>query len=59
MRRSILTLLAAGVLLGCLHVHIDPIQVAPISIYAKLDADVKVKLDQDVKDLADKNADLF
>jgi hypothetical protein len=52
-------ILAAVGLAGCLHVHIDPIQVAPISIYAKLDADVRLKLDQDVKDLAQKNPDLF
>ena len=50
---------AATGLAGCIHVHIDPIQVAPINIYAKLDADVRLKLDQDVKDLAQKNPDLF
>jgi len=44
---------------GCIHVHIDPIEVAPINIYAKLDADVRVKLDDDVKSLAQKNPDLF
>jgi hypothetical protein len=44
---------------GCIHVHIDPIEVAPINIYAKLDADVRVKLDEDVKSLANKNPDLF
>ena len=36
------------------HVKVDP-----ISIYAKLDADVRVKLDDDVKSLAQKNPDLF
>lgn len=46
-------------LAGCIHVHIDPIQVAPINIYAKLDADVRLKLDQDVQDLAQKNPNLF
>lgn len=51
--------LAAGALSGCIHVHIDPIEVAPINIYAKLDADVRVKLDEDVKSLAQKNPDLF
>jgi len=44
---------------GCIHVHIDPIEVAPINIYAKLDADLRVKLDDDVKSLAQKNPDLF
>lgn len=53
-------LVAAAVGLGgCIHVHIDPIQVAPINIYAKLDADVRLKLDEDVKSLAQKNPDLF
>jgi hypothetical protein len=54
-----LAMLAAVGLAGCIRVHIDPIQVAPINIYAKLDADVRLKLDQDVKDLAQKNPDLF
>ena len=35
------------------------VEVAPINIYAKLDADVRVKLDDDVKSLAQKNPDLF
>jgi hypothetical protein len=55
----ILATAAAVGLSGCIHVHIDPIEVAPISIYAKLDADVRVKLDDDVKALAQKNPDLF
>ena len=50
---------AATGLGGCIHVHIDPIEVAPINIYAKLDADLRVKLDDDVKSLAQKNPDLF
>ena len=51
---------AAGLgLAGCIHVHIDPIQVAPISIYAKLDADVRVKLDEDVRALIQQNPNLF
>ena len=55
-------ILSAGAIVGlqgCIHVHIDPIEVAPINIYAKLDADVRVKLDDDVKSLAQKNPDLF
>jgi hypothetical protein len=52
------TLAAIGAA-GCIHVHIDPIEVAPINIYAKLDADVRVKLDDDVKSLAQKNPNLF
>ena len=37
-------------------VHVD---VKPITIYAKLDADVRVRLDQEVKDLIQKNPNLF
>jgi hypothetical protein len=55
---TVAALVAVG-LAGCIHVHIDPIEVAPINIYAKLDADVRVKLDEDVKSLAQKNPDLF
>jgi len=54
-----LAALAAIGAAGCIHVHIDPIEVAPINIYAKLDADVRLKLDDDVKSLAQKNPDLF
>ena len=36
--------------------HID---VKPITIYAKLDADVRLRLDQEVKDLIQKNPNLF
>ena len=35
------------------------VQVAPITIYAKLDADVRLRLDEDVKALIQKNPDLF
>jgi len=37
-------------------VHVD---VKPITIYAKLDADVRIRLDEDVKALVQKNPDLF
>jgi hypothetical protein len=37
-------------------VHVD---VKPITIYAKLDADVRLLLDEDVKALIQKNPDLF
>jgi len=36
------------------HVKVDP-----ITIYAKLDANVRLQLDQDVKALIQKNPDLF
>ncbi len=42
---------------GCaptLHVKVDP-----ITIYAKLDANVRLSLDQDVKALIQKNPNLF
>jgi hypothetical protein len=35
------------------------VQVAPISIYAKLDADVRVKLDKEVQSLIQQNPNLF
>jgi hypothetical protein len=35
------------------------VQIEPINIYAKLDADVRVRLDQQVQDLIDKNPNLF
>jgi len=55
----VLAAIAAAGLGGCIRVHIDPIEVAPINIYAKLDADLRVKLDDDVKSLAQKNPNLF
>jgi hypothetical protein len=35
------------------------VQVDPINIYAKLDADVRVRLDREVQDLIRNNPDLF
>jgi hypothetical protein len=35
------------------------VQVDPINIYAKLDADVRVRLDREVQDLIRSNPDLF
>jgi hypothetical protein len=37
-------------------IHVD---VKPITIYAKLDADVRVKLDEDVKALIQQHPNLF
>ena len=47
-----------GVLLlgGCATVRVE---VAPITIYAKLDADVRLRLDDDVKALIKQNPNLF
>lgn len=35
------------------------VEVAPINIYAKLDADVRVRLDREVQSLISSNPDLF
>ena len=35
------------------------VEVAPINIYAKLDADVRVKLDREVQSAIAQNPDLF
>ena len=35
------------------------VEVAPITIYAKLDANVRLQLDEDVKVLIQKNPNLF
>ena len=35
------------------------LQVDPIQIYAKLDADVRVRLDQELRDLLEENPNLF
>jgi hypothetical protein len=35
------------------------VQVAPINIYAKLDADVRVRLDREVQSLIQQNPNLF
>ncbi|HWX88866.1 MAG TPA: hypothetical protein VNY75_01060 [Rhizomicrobium sp.] len=35
------------------------VEVAPINIYAKLDADVRVRLDKEVQSAISKNPDLF
>ena len=48
---------AGSTLLACaptIHVKVDP-----ITIYAKLDADVRIRLDDDVKALIQANPDLF
>jgi hypothetical protein len=35
------------------------VEVAPINIYARLDADVRVRLDQEVQTLIQQNPNLF
>jgi hypothetical protein len=60
-RRSALGLLAlAGAALieaGC--TPTIRLEVAPINIYARLDADVRVRLDQEVQSLIQQNPNLF
>lgn len=56
---SALGAFAAFGLGGCIHVHIDPIEVAPINIYAKLDADVRIRLDKEVQTAIQQNPNLF
>ena len=55
-RPALLTALALSIA-GCaptIHVKVDP-----ISIYAKLDADVRIKLDREVETAIKQNPDLF
>jgi hypothetical protein len=49
-----LGLLAVAACAPTVHVKVDP-----ITIYAKLDANVRLSLDKDVKDLIQKNPNLF
>lgn len=60
-RRSMGLGVAAGglgvALAGC--THTIKLDVQPITIYAKLDADVRVRLDEDVKALIQQNPNLF
>ena len=48
--------LAAGACTPTIRVEMA---VAPINIYAKLDADVRVRLDKEVQSAISKNPDLF
>jgi hypothetical protein len=58
MRRNLLALLGGAALLAAcaptIHVKVDP-----INIYAKLDADVRIKLDKEVSALIQQNPNLF
>jgi hypothetical protein len=51
---TLLALLALGACAPTVHIKVDP-----ITIYAKLDANVRLKLDEDVKALIQKNPNLF
>ena len=60
MKTGLLTALAALIVVGaggC--TPTVRVEVAPITIYAKLDANVRLQLDEDVKALIQKNPNLF
>ena len=56
-RTALLAAGAAAVLSGC--TPTIRLQVDPIQIYARLDADVRVRLDQELRDLLADNPNLF
>ena len=51
---ALVAALAAAACAPTVHVKVDP-----ITIYAKLDANVRLQLDEDVKALIQKNPNLF
>ena len=57
-RRTILTGGAGLLMLGACTPTVR-VEVAPINIYAKLDADVRVRLDREVQSLIQQNPSLF
>ena len=58
MTRPLLLAIGTAVLLaGC--TPTIRLEVAPIEIYAKLDADVRVRLDRELQDLLAENPNLF
>ena len=54
-----LPLLLAGLVLSSACAPTIRVKVDPISIYAKLDADVRVRLDREVQTAIQQNPDLF
>jgi hypothetical protein len=54
----ILAIAASGSLIGGCTPTVR-VEVAPINIYARLDADVRVRLDQEVQTLIQQNPNLF
>ena len=60
-RRLALAVLASPVMVGGLAACTPTVrlEVAPIQIYAKLDADVRVRLDKELQDLLVQNPNLF
>jgi hypothetical protein len=58
LKRNIFLIAAVAVAAGACTPTIR-VEVAPISIYAKLDADVRVRLDKEVQTAITQNPDLF
>ena len=54
----ILAIVASAPLIGACTPTVR-VEVAPINIYARLDADVRVRLDQEVQSLIQQNPNLF
>jgi hypothetical protein len=57
MRKILFAICAFSVLGAC--TPTIRVEVAPINIYAKLDADVRVRLDKEVQTAISQNPDLF
>jgi hypothetical protein len=57
-RRRVAPMLGLVLVLGACSPTVR-VEVAPINIYAKLDADVRVRLDREVQTLISQNPDLF
>jgi len=58
-RALLLTLAATGALGAAACTPTVRVKVDPINIYAKLDADVRVRLDKEVQSLIQQNPNLF
>ncbi|MBW3560789.1 MAG: YnbE family lipoprotein [Proteobacteria bacterium] len=58
MRLSVLAVASSAALLAACTPTVN-VKVEPINIYAKLDADVRVRLDREVQDLIRNNPDIF
>jgi hypothetical protein len=58
-KRKIAAVLGVSGLLAAACAPTIRLQVDPIQIYAKLDADVRVRLDQELRDLLQENPNLF
>lgn len=56
--KTLLIAIGAGAILAACTPTIR-VEVAPINIYAKLDADVRVRLDKEVQTAISQNPDLF